>query len=112
MMPSEAQQVPSDPDVAKGASVSVSPRWREYFLQNLRQEPRFPSGRRFLRQHINDVLRGLIPEDARVLELGVGGGHLLASLPNRVRDGMISCQRPWSQPRVVTQRCVSGSLTR
>jgi SAM-dependent methyltransferase len=88
MMPSEAQQVPNDPDVARSASVSVPPKWREYFLQNLQHEPRFPNGRRFLRRHISGVLRRLIPDDARVLELGVGGGHLLASLPNRVRDGI------------------------
>jgi SAM-dependent methyltransferase len=61
--------------------------WRSYFLQLL-HEPRFPAGRRFLRRDIGETMRRLVPKDARVLEVGVGAGHVLAGLPNEVRWGI------------------------
>ncbi|MDP9149053.1 MAG: glycosyltransferase [Myxococcota bacterium] len=66
----------------------MTPEWRTYFLALLRRDPRFASGRRFLRKDIAAVMRRLIPADARVLEVGVGGGHLLAGLPNATRHGI------------------------
>jgi SAM-dependent methyltransferase len=66
----------------------LPPDWRDYFLALLQDEPRFVARRRYLRADISGVMRRLIPEDTRVLEVGVGGGHVLATLPNDVRDGI------------------------
>jgi SAM-dependent methyltransferase len=73
---------------ALGLEAGLLPAWRDYFLALLQREPRFAEGRRYLRSDVISVLRRLIPEDARVLEVGVGGGHVLAALPNRVRHGI------------------------
>lgn len=62
--------------------------WREHFRRELRQEARFPVAQRFLRADLAEALRRLVPARASVLELGVGSGSLLASLPNRVRAGI------------------------
>jgi SAM-dependent methyltransferase len=70
------------------ADEPISREWRDYFLALLRRDPRFASGRRFLRGDIISAMRRLVPEDARVLEVGIGGGHLLAALPNVVRHGI------------------------
>jgi SAM-dependent methyltransferase len=69
-------------------NVALPPEWREYFVALLQDEPRFVARRRYLRSDISGVMRRLIPEDTRVLEVGVGGGHVLAALPNEVRDGI------------------------
>ncbi len=73
---------------ALGLVGALAPAWREYFLALLHDQPRFVARRRYLRSDIAGVMRRLIPEDTRVLEVGVGGGHVLASLPNEVRDGI------------------------
>jgi SAM-dependent methyltransferase len=67
---------------------SISREWREYFLALLHHDPRFAGGRRYLRSDVTSVMRRLIPADTRVLEVGVAGGHILASLPNEVRHGI------------------------
>jgi 2-polyprenyl-3-methyl-5-hydroxy-6-metoxy-1,4-benzoquinol methylase len=67
---------------------AIAPEWREYFIALLHDEPRFVARRRYLRGDIREVMRRLIPEDTRVLEVGVGGGHVLAGLPNDVRHGI------------------------
>lgn len=69
------------------AAEVLSDAWRRYF-GSLLTEPRFPSQRRFLRRDIATTMRRLVPSDARVLEVGVGTGHVLASLPNSVRWGV------------------------
>ncbi len=76
------------PASAATSDTEMTPEWREYFLALLRRDPRFAAGRRFLRKDVCSVMRRLIPSDARVLEVGVGGGHLLAALPNRTRHGI------------------------
>src|SRR5208283_3160270 len=73
---------------ALGLDAALAPDWREYFLALLQDQPRFVARRRYLRTDIAGVMRRLIPEDTRVLEVGVGGGHVLAALPNEVRDGI------------------------
>lgn len=73
---------PSAPEIA------VPSEWRDYFLALLQRDPRFAGGRQLLRRDIASVMRRTIPDDARVLEAGVGGGHLLAALPNAVRHGI------------------------
>ncbi|HSY24032.1 MAG TPA: glycosyltransferase [Polyangiaceae bacterium] len=66
----------------------MSPEWREYFLALLHGDPRVAAARRFVRTNICGVMRRLVPQDARVLEVGVGGGQVLAALPNQVRHGI------------------------
>jgi len=66
----------------------MSPEWREYFRALLHGDPRLAGARRFVRTDICAVMRRLVPQDARVLEVGVGGGQVLASLPNGVRHGI------------------------
>jgi SAM-dependent methyltransferase len=85
---SDAHPTRVDSDTAQTETVPVPAEWRDYFLSDLGSEPRFPWGRRFLRRDISEELRRLIPADVTVLELGVGGGNLLASLPNAVRHGI------------------------
>jgi SAM-dependent methyltransferase len=79
--------------------------WREYFLALLRRDPRFASGRRYLRSDVISVMRRLIPSDARVLEVGVGAGHVLASLPNAVRHGI-----DWLPEAVAAARGLDASM--
>jgi SAM-dependent methyltransferase len=67
---------------------ALSPEQRSYFLSLLQRDPRFASGRRYLRGDIVSVMRRLIPGDVSVLEVGTGGGHVLAALPNAVRHGI------------------------
>jgi SAM-dependent methyltransferase len=62
--------------------------WRRHFQRAVGSEPRFPGAQRFLRADLARTFRRLIPEHASVLELGVGGGHLLSSLPSPTRVGI------------------------
>jgi SAM-dependent methyltransferase len=62
--------------------------WQDYFRALVGRDPRFAGARRYLRGDIAAVMRRLVPDDARVLEVGVGAGHVLAALPNRVRHGI------------------------
>src|SRR5258708_7511813 len=84
----------SQDDMRSGSSMPPRPvlrmsdEWREYFLALLHRDPRFASGRRYLRSDVVSVLRRLVPADTRVLEVGVAAGHVLASLPNAVRHGI------------------------
>jgi 2-polyprenyl-3-methyl-5-hydroxy-6-metoxy-1,4-benzoquinol methylase len=66
----------------------LAPPWRDYFLRLLRGSRRIEWPRRFLRQDLLETMRRLIPGEARILEVGVGSGALLAGLPNRVRHGI------------------------
>src|SRR5260370_38545809 len=66
----------------------VEPAWREHFLRVLSRSPRFGGPRRFLQKDIAAALGQAIHRDASVLEAGVGGGHLLAALPNEGRWGI------------------------
>jgi len=89
--PDARHRYDDSPVVGIGASTSgaaVPPEWRAYFLALLHDQPRFVARRRYLRKDIAGVMRRLIPDDARVLEVGVGAGHVLAALPNDVRHGV------------------------
>src|SRR5262249_31291355 len=66
----------------------VESEWREHFVRTLGPGPRFPGPRRFLHEDIALALDQAIHRDASVLQAGVGGGKLLASLPNDVRWGI------------------------
>ncbi|HEY4016020.1 MAG TPA: glycosyltransferase [Polyangiaceae bacterium] len=71
-----------------GAECPLAPEWQEYFRALVGRDPRFAGARRYLRDDICAVMRRLVPEDARVLEVGAGAGHVLAALPNAVRHGI------------------------
>lgn len=75
---------------AKSASTAapLTSEWRDYFLAVLKDDPRFRAARQHLRADICSVMKRCIPQDARVLEIGVGGGHVLAALSNDVRHGI------------------------
>jgi SAM-dependent methyltransferase len=90
MIRASASGIDRDPATAGGSDsqTALSAEWRDYFLALLRRDPRFASGRRYLRGEISHVMRRLVPDDARVLEVGIGGGHVLAALPNRIRHGI------------------------
>jgi 2-polyprenyl-3-methyl-5-hydroxy-6-metoxy-1,4-benzoquinol methylase len=66
----------------------LEPAWREHFLKLLQRSPRFSGPRRFLQADIARAMAQAIRRDASVLEVGVGSGKLLASLPNQVRWGI------------------------
>jgi SAM-dependent methyltransferase len=66
----------------------LDPAWREHFLRLIQRSPRFDGPRKFLQNDLSAALRHLIHQDATVLEAGVGGGKLLASLPNQDRWGV------------------------
>jgi len=67
---------------------NLDPRWRDYFSRLLSRSPRFDEPRRLLQADVLHALQRLIPRDARVLEVGVGRGAILAGLPNSVRHGI------------------------
>jgi ubiquinone/menaquinone biosynthesis C-methylase UbiE len=62
--------------------------WRKHFEGQAGARARIPIAADFLRKDFIDVMRRLVPHDARVLEVGVGDGDTLAALPNAVRHGI------------------------
>ncbi len=77
---------PSDPSPSRSDSLATA--WREYFLRAAAEAPRHPEARDYMNEDLRSALGRLIPDDARVLEVGCGAGDLLASLPNRQRTGV------------------------
>ena len=73
---------------APAESLALDPQWREHFLKLLQRSPRFSAPRRFLQADITAALAHTIHHDASVLEVGLGNGRLLASLPNAERWGI------------------------
>ncbi|HEX7602786.1 MAG TPA: bifunctional class I SAM-dependent methyltransferase/glycosyltransferase family 2 protein [Polyangiaceae bacterium] len=69
-------------------SAALDPVWQEYFLRLLSHPLRFSSARRLLHEDLVGSLRLSVPHDAKVLEVGVGSGEILAGLPNAVRVGV------------------------
>ncbi len=61
--------------------------WREYY-RKAAEPPAHPAARDFLHRDLQEALARLIPSDASVLEVGCGGGDLLAALPNERRHGI------------------------
>lgn len=76
------------PSPAAMAGTPIPPDWREHFIRTATREARFPVAQRFLHADMVRTLRRLISPDVSVLELGVGNGRLLASLPNPARHGI------------------------
>ncbi len=74
-------------DLLMGAASTLDPAWAEYFRRLVLRQPR---GRRraYLNADIAKTLAGAIHKDARVLEVGVGRGEILAKLPNEIRHGI------------------------
>src|SRR4029077_1638002 len=58
------------------------------FLRLIQRSPRFDGPRKFLQEDLSVAIRQLVNQDASVLEVGIGGGKLLASLPNETRWGI------------------------
>jgi 2-polyprenyl-3-methyl-5-hydroxy-6-metoxy-1,4-benzoquinol methylase len=56
--------------------------WRAYYTRAMHEQPRHPQARDQLQHDLMQALGRMIPADASVLEVGCGGGDLLASLPN------------------------------
>jgi SAM-dependent methyltransferase len=85
----------SGPIVASGEAASPAPdfsealtdAWRAYF-QDGEHAPAHPAARDFMNADLRSAFGRLVPNDARVLEVGCGRGDLLASLPNAVRVGV------------------------
>jgi SAM-dependent methyltransferase len=83
----------STPDAAAPHSQAPSPsdalaaRWLDYF-RGAEESPRHPAARDFMKADLRSALGRMVPADARVLEVGCGGGDLIASLPNLVRMGV------------------------
>ncbi len=73
-------------------SVPPTPRentaWRAYFDRAVHTRAMLPWGGDYLRRDIASALRRVIPQDARVLEVGSGSGATLAALPNAHRAGI------------------------
>jgi len=67
---------------------ALAPEWRDHFLRVLQSPLRFSGPRNYLRRDIRSAMRRLVPQDARVLEMGTGNGQLLADLPNAKRYGV------------------------
>lgn len=65
-----------------------SPEWIDYFRRVIERRPRLDGRRRFLQRDLSGALARAIHKDAHVLEVGVGSGEILASLPNDVRHGI------------------------
>jgi SAM-dependent methyltransferase len=65
----------------------LSAEWRAYFAAAA-EAPRHPAARDFMNTDLRQALGRLIPADARVLEVGCGGGELIAALPQQTRLGI------------------------
>jgi SAM-dependent methyltransferase len=79
---------PHNVDRPVSPTLDLTPEWRAYFLRALQPSSKFSAPRDFLQRDILQTMRRLIPEDAKILEAGVGSGALLAGLRNEVRDGI------------------------
>ncbi len=79
---------PAESREANYESEPLEPAWREHFLKLIQRSPRFSGPRHRLLEDISLGLRQMIHHDASVLEVGLGNGKLLASLPNQVRWGV------------------------
>jgi SAM-dependent methyltransferase len=75
------------PASAPSRAEALEASWREYYRRG-HDAPAHPGARDFLYRDLSEAMRRLVPNDARVLEVGSGGGDLLAALPNRHRAGM------------------------
>jgi SAM-dependent methyltransferase len=65
-----------------------SPEWLDYFRRLIDREAPRGGRRAYLLKDIQGALSRAIRKDARVLEVGVGKGEVLAALPNEVRHGI------------------------
>jgi SAM-dependent methyltransferase len=72
------------------------------FYQSAPTEP--TKGGRFYRKLLAGYYRDLIPADASVLEIGCGGGHLLALLPNRDVVGVDIAEKQIAAARALVTR--------
>ena len=50
--------------------------WRRHFVRAAREDARFDVAARFVRRDFIEVMRRLIPKDAKVLEVGAGRGDV------------------------------------
>jgi SAM-dependent methyltransferase len=73
---------------APAESEPFAPEWREYFTRLVQSALPVGGPRRALQRDLIHALRLAIPASASVLEVGVGGGSVLAALPNQVRWGV------------------------
>src|SRR5690348_7480062 len=78
-------EVSSRPPAAE--AIELPPEWQDYFRRLVTDHPR-GQRRAFLEDDIAETLSGAIHKSARVLEVGVGRGEILARLPNAVRHGI------------------------
>ncbi len=76
------------PSARTTAVPHLEPVWEDYFTRVLEHPLPFSGPRRLLHEDMVTALRLAIPHDARVLEVGVGAGDLLARLPNERRTGI------------------------
>jgi SAM-dependent methyltransferase len=85
-------EVAKDPSVpailGAPAKTTLAPEWHDYFLRIIERPLRFSGPRNYLGRDIRSAMRRLVPNDASVLESGVGNGQLLADLPNERRHGI------------------------
>src|SRR6185369_4040452 len=70
------------------AAVPQAPEWTEYFRRLVVERAPRGGRREFLADDIAAALASSIHKNARVLEVGVGRGEILARLPNAVRHGV------------------------
>jgi 2-polyprenyl-3-methyl-5-hydroxy-6-metoxy-1,4-benzoquinol methylase len=73
---------------AEGDAHVPSPDWMDYFRRLVERPARLDGRRRFLQKDLAGALSRAIHKDASVLEVGMGGGAILAALPNEVRHGI------------------------
>jgi SAM-dependent methyltransferase len=73
--------------LAPSRAEALEAAWREYYA-HAAEPPAHPGARTAMHRDLESALARLIPADASVLEVGSGGGDLLASLPNAVREGL------------------------
>jgi SAM-dependent methyltransferase len=71
-----------------GDAHAPSPEWMDYFRRLIARPARLSGRQRFLQRDLSGALSRAIHKDAEVLEVGVGAGEILASLPNGVRHGI------------------------
>jgi SAM-dependent methyltransferase len=85
---SQARASAGDQAAGTQRAPELGAEWLSYFRRLVERAPPRGGGRAFLRKDIAHALGSQIHKEARVLEVGVGAGDVLASLPNAVRHGV------------------------
>lgn len=94
----------SDADASLNARESAA--WFQHFEQGRERSARFHFAADALRSDFTQAMRRLVPNSARVLDVGCGRGDVLAALPNAVRHGIDFVEQTVHRAQRALPQCV------